>query len=280
MSAHDQWSSFVVRLRHACHGPVRLLAERQAHLNPARPDDVFKAREFCRAFGVVMALEGVPLPQTDQDKRILWVQAGSSWGSLLPLGQSGLWRVDAGCACAGMQAAGLIEPGALGAPTNLAQWFASAGRFERLKDSGLSDALVSVDWLLPDGTLEVFGPFGQTDDQPLRALTTQKLVPQLFELTMREQWSALAQLTQWPSRFHLDALADARQVNLAHLFAGHAGSLGWLVAATFRLPAQPMPAVWASNPAPSGPEALMYDQWVKQVVDPECLFLSLADQTG
>ena len=278
--AQDTWSSFVVRLRHACAGPVSLVAARQAHLKPARLDDVLRAREYCQTFGVLLALDGLPLPKADQDKPVLWVEAGSSWGSLMPLGDTGLWRVDAGCPCVGLQAAGLIAPGASGAPLNLAQWFARAARHERLADAAYMAALVRVDWLLPDGTLEVFGPFGQRDDQPLRSLATQTLVPRLFQLTSQLTTSTLWSQPDWPMRFHLDALADPDRVNLAHLFAGHGGSMGWLVAATFQKLAVPMPVTAPAFATEPDAQATSFDKQVKEAVDPNGLFLSLADQTG
>lgn len=278
--AQDAWSSFVVRLRHACAGPVRLVSTRQAHLKPARLDDVLRAREFCQTFGVLLALDGLPLPQVDQDKPVLWVEAGSNWGSLMPLGDTGLWRVDAGCPCAGLEAAGLLEPALAGAPLNLAQWFARAARHERLADAACMAALVRVDWLLPDGTLEVFGPFGQRDDQPLRSLAAQTLVPQLFQLTTQLSAWPVWSRPHWPMRFHLDALADPEQVNLAHLFIGHGGSLGWLVAATFQKPAAPMPARAPVCWPAFDPQVEDFDQRVKQALDPKGIFLSLADQTG
>jgi len=276
----DGWSKFVLKLRDGCTGQVRLVDESQALLEPAKLDDVLQARKLCQAFGVVMALQGLALPEADRSKFVLWVQAGSRWGTLMPLGDTGLWRVDAGCPLAGMQAAGLIEPNAQNQALNFAQWFALAYRYRHLSDTVLADTLHSVDWLLPDGTIEVFGPFGQSDDQPLRSLASQKLVPQLFERMSQPWLQESLQQQSWPLRFHLDALADQSCVNLAHFFVGHGGSLGWLVAATFRKSTNPVPTNLPALKPLSQAEHLQLDESVKQLVDPEQAFLSPADQNG
>lgn len=279
-TANDEWSRFVVRLRDACTGRVRLVTERHAHLDPARLDDVLQALKLCQTYGVVMALEGLSLPEADQPRFVLWVQAGSRWGTLMPLGDTGLWRVDAGCAVAGLQGAGLIDALGAGQSLNFAQWFAQSFRQQSLTQTRLADVLVSVDWLLPDGTIEVFGAFGHRDDQPLRSLAAQKLVPQLFELMNRSLAQQAAQQPIWPLHFHLEALADQSRVNLAHFFAGHAGSLGWLVAATFKKSERPVTLNPPGNMQQSQPDYLELSQAIKKVVDPQRVFLSLADQNG
>ena len=277
-TAHDDWSKFAVTLKRACQGTVRLVAERQAQLQPATLDDVIEARRLCQAHGVVMALDGLALPETDKSRFVLWIEAGSAWGSLLPLGDTGLWRVDAGCPMAVMQAAGLVHTPAGAGIINLAQWFASSNRYQPLASSDLANRLVSVDWLLPDGTIEVFGAFGAHDAQPLGSLAAQKLVPKLFELSLSKPLQQALSQGSWPSRFHLDALMDPHHVNLAHFFIGHAGSLGWLVAATFKK-AEP---VFAALPvAVAASEALTdIDTQIKHVVDPNGVFMSFVDQTG
>lgn len=281
-SAHDDWSKFVVTLKRTCRGAVRLVAEREAHLQPATLDDVIEARKLCQAHSVVMALDGLPLPEADCDRFVLWVEAGSAWGSLIPLGDTGLWRVDAGCPVAVMQAAGLVQDRIDSAVDprirNLAHWFAMGYRYQPLIGTDFVSRLVSVDWLLPDGTIEVFGAFGAHDSQPLGSLAAQRLVPKLFELSVTKQVHEALELGLWRSRFHLDALADDRHVNLAHFFVGHMGSLGWLVAATFR---KTEPAASGSPSfAAAGDELAEIDVQTKRAVDPGGVFLSLADQTG
>jgi len=284
----DQWSAFLAKLGRACRGAVKLIAEHQAYLNPLQLDDVIQARRICQTYDVALALEGLPLPLADQSRHILWVQAGSAWGSLLPLGDTGLWRVDAGCPMAVAQAAGLLGSQWLAGMTNIAQWFAQACRQQPLQQTGLTDHVVSIDWMLPDGTIEVFGAFGTSDSQPLRSLAAQKIVPKLFELSMSPELQTSAHRGVWPLQYHLDALMDSEAVNLAHCFVGHGGSLGWLVAVTFRHTAQPMEP---QSDCLAGSEAiaqstdlamsqgLEIDQAIKRAVDPDRVFLSMPQQT-
>lgn len=285
-TADDRWSKFVVTLRRNCRGSVKLVAEHQAYLEPLQLDDVIQARVLCHQHQVVLALAGLPLAARDQARPVLWVQAGSAWGSLIPLGDTGLWRVDAGCPLAVTQAAGLLSADWPAHMSNVAQWFALAYRGQPLAMTALSDHLVSVDWMLPDGTIEVFGAFGTRDSQPLSSLAAQKCVPRLFELAMQRQWQASFDADQWPWRLHLDALMNPDAVNLAHVFVGHGGALGWLVAATFRQNDEPLKPVRTLTPKmvtspPNLPEAgrLDLDQSIKGIVDPDQVFLSLAEQT-
>lgn len=272
---HDGWSKFLSQTKSRCRGALKLVAETQAYLDPAGFEDVVQARELCQAHDVVLALAGVDLPTRDLPRQVLWVQAGSAWGSILPLGETGLWRVDAGCPLQVVQAAGLLAHGVTNGVTNLAQWMAMAGRYRPLSElEGLSQ-LHSVDWLLPDGTVEVFGPFGAQDAQPLCSLTAQKLVPKLFEIAATPEVQACQ--THWPMAFHLDALFDMSHVNLAHLFLGHGGSLGWLVAATFVKGTQPVPLFLN---ALAVDEVAMgdIDQLIKGVFDSQGRFLSIPNQ--
>jgi len=290
----DQWSAFLAKLGRACRGSVKLIAEHQAYLNPLQLDDVIQARRICQTHEVVLALEGLPLPLVDQSRHTLWVQAGSAWGSLLPLGDTGLWRVDAGCPMAGAQAAGLLGSQWPAHMTNVAQWFAQACRQQPLQQTRLSDHVVSIDWMLPDGTIEVFGAFGNSDSQPLRSLAAQKIVPKLFELSMLPELQAAAVADHrgvWPLQYHLDALMNPEAVNLGHCFVGHGGSLGWLVAVTFRHTDQPMePAHSQRTVSEQSTECtestvlaksrgFEIDQAIKHALDPDRVFLSLLQQT-
>lgn len=276
-TAEDDWSKFVIALRRACQGAVKLVAERQAHLQPGSLDDVVQARKLAHAHHVTMALDGLELAAADQAGFVLWVEAGSAWGSLIPLGDTGLWRVDAGCPMAVMQAAGLVHESASLRSVNLAQWFAAAYRHIPLSDLALSKHLVSVDWLLPDGTIEVFGAFGTHDAQPLGSLAAQRLVPKLFELSLAANAIDGVEQGLWPSCFHLDALTNVDQVNLAHFFIGHGGSLGWLVAATFKKTDDALETRVAL--AANEGRASELDARTKLIVDPDKVFVSPVGQT-
>lgn len=275
-ATEDQWLLFLARLRRACLGAVSPTGAEQAKLVPGRFDDVLQARELCSAFGVCMALEGLALPEIDQARRVLWVQAGSAWGSLMPLGDTGHWRVEAGCPVAGMQAAGLLAQPLKVATENAAQWLATAGR-EQPNLNGLG--LVSVEWLFADGTIEVLGAFGQADSQPLRSLKAQQTIPKLFELSAKPFVQQSLENQGWPGTFRIDALVREAAVNLANVVVGSGGALGWLVAATFAQSARRVPELGESfgcADRDSNESALWValDQQVKTVFDPQNLFLS------
>ncbi|MFZ4711446.1 MAG: hypothetical protein ACOYMH_16570, partial [Zwartia sp.] len=84
--------------------------------------------------------------------------------------------------------------------------------------------------LLADGTVEILGPFGAAAQAPLRSLTVQRLVPKLFELAGSEAAQRCAPVTPWPGSYRLDALMTTatHEPNLAQLFFGHQGRLGWV----------------------------------------------------
>ncbi len=280
-ATEDQWLLFLARLRRACLGAVSPLGAEQARLVPGRFDDVLQARDLCSAFGVCMALEGLSLPEIDQARRVLWVQAGSAWGSLMPLGDTGYWRVEAGCPVAGMQAADLLSQPVNGATMNLAQWLATVGRYQPNLDHL---GLVSVEWLFADGTIEVLGAFGQADSQPLRSLKAQQTVPRLFELSAEPLVRQAIEHGDWPGGFRIDALARTPAVNLANVVVGSGGALGWLVAATFEQRAVRACAICdiQSRPALNANEAALWvalDQKVKGVTDSKNLFMSPPIQT-
>ena len=275
----DQWLLFLARLRRACLGAVSPLGVEQAKLAPGRFDDVLQARELCATFGVCMALEGLPLPEADSTRRVLWVQAGSAWGSLMPLGDTGHWRVEAGCPVAGMQAAGLLWQPHNGAPKNLAQWLATVGRDQPNLDHL---GLVSVEWLFADGTIEVLGAFGQADSQPLRSLKAQQTIPKLFELSAEPLIEQSLEKHCWPGTFRIDALARQPAVNLANVVVGSGGALGWLVAATFAQSAVRAPEVGEITSLQTTNEVTLWfaiDQAVKGIMDPQNLFMSPPIQT-
>jgi hypothetical protein len=67
-------------------------------------------------------------------------------------------------------------------------------------------------------------------------MTVQQMVPKLFELTGSEQARACAGAPVWPAPLRLDALmpAEGHEANLAHLLAGHGGTLAWVKAVWFK----------------------------------------------
>jgi hypothetical protein len=274
-TADDEWSRFLVRIKADCLGEVRLVTSSQALLQPATLEDVLQARGLCQEYGVGMALHGLALPQADAQRKVLWVEAGKHWASLLPLGDSGLWRVDAGCLTTVMRAAGLLNENSAPALQNLALWFAQTAIHTPLRDIVGLEQLVSVDWLLPDGTIEVFGPFGMHDSCPLASVSAQRLVPKLFECAMSLRASELCDKPIWAPRFHLDALFDIDNVNLAHLLLGSGGALGWLVAATFRRTENVANRIGQTGSSYQDTPALIdIDVQVKALFDPSAVFIS------
>lgn len=275
----DDWFTFLAQLRRCCEGEVKPLTAKSGRLVPKQLDDIFQARALCLEHGVCLALSGLPLSLVDESRQVLSVQAGSAWGTLMPLGEGGVWRVQAGCPIAGMRAAGLIGRQVPDSVENLAQWLAVVARHEPdLSAFGL----VSVEWLFADGTIEVLGAFGSQDSQPLHSLRAQQTVPKLFECVMQPVVQRAIVAKRWPWLFRLDALSGP-QVNLAHLMLGHGGALGWLIAATFDKEAVVQsasePEIDASVLLTGNERSIDLDASVKQIMDPEGIFLCASAQT-
>lgn len=300
---NDPWLRFLARLKRSCEGKVSLVKRDSAplaRLEPARQEDVFHALSLCREYRVCMALDGLPLGGPDAQRPVLQVGAGKAWGTLMPAGEQ-VWRVQAGCPVQVMQAAGLAVHTWDGLPgqANLAQWIAllpvnsppgTLGQYR----------IEAIEWLYPDGSIEVLGQFGVKDSQPLRSMAAQRSIPSLFQLTadpLVEQWMQAGAHTgtepQWPLRYRLDALVarDGVEINLAHLLLGHRGSLGWVVAAHIRSPGNDESSdasgsaacergVDSVNLVDRLPEAREIDMKIKRAMDPDMVFLSCQDQTG
>jgi hypothetical protein len=274
----DAWLRFVARLRRSAQGTVAFLAPNRARLTPVRLEDVLHARALCAEHGVCMALQGVPLPETDQPRAVLWVEPGVAWGTVIPLGSSGLWRVDAGCPWAVMQAAGLVrESQRIAGANSMAQWLALTGGDVPFGAIATQIGLVSVDVLFADGTIEVLGAFGDRDSQPLRSLIAQKTIPRLFELGLDPLVSAQREQGVWPYRFRLDSLWSASGANLGCLMAGHGAALGWVVAATWRT-GQPAPEGLAPERTELPSRAGSIDHQIKRIMDPLDLFMPVPEQ--
>ena len=274
----DAWLRFVARLRRSAQGTVAFLAPNRARLTPLRLEDVLHARALCAEHGVCMALQGVSLPETDQPRAVLWVEPGQAWGTAIPLGSSGLWRVDAGCPWTVMQAAGLVrESQRIAGADSMAQWLALTGGDIPFGAIAPQLVLVSVDVLFADGTIEVLGAFGDRDSQPLRSLIAQKTIPRLFELGLDPLVSAQCEQGVWPYRFRLDSLWAASGTNLGCLMAGHAAALGWVVAATWQT-GQPSQEALAPERIEWAPGTSTIDHQIKRIMDPLDLFMPVPEQ--
>jgi hypothetical protein len=254
------FEQFCTRLARTCLGHVRTEPSNaasaqapQAWLEPVRHEDVAHARALCQEYRVALRLKGDPR-STACAQATLWVSPQTEGATFsLVDAQAGLWKADAGCTLAQLTETEVFAGMALTPELTLAQWFAwpeapraampgvalgdedhtlgQAGSCE--PGSVMLQALRRVERaeiLLADGTLEVLGPFGATAQAPLRSLTMQRLVPKLFELAGSEAAQHCAQMTPWPARYRLDALMTtaAHEPNLAQLFYGHQGRLGWV----------------------------------------------------
>lgn len=269
------FEQFCARLARTCLGSVRteppnaaVAQAPQAWLEPVRQEDVAHARALCQEYRVALRLAGDPRP-TARVQATLWVSPQTEGATFsLVDAQAGIWKIDAGCTMAQLTETGVFAGTVLPSGQSLAQWFAwpeilpSVLQGAALRDeerargqpsaSGGRDGVCDpesvmlqtlqrverVEVLLADGTLEVLGPFGATAQAPLRSLTMQRLVPKLFELVGSEDAQQCAQVTPWPARYRLDALMTTatHEPNLAQLFFGHQGRLGWVQTLWLRRP--------------------------------------------
>ena len=266
-TAATPFEQFCARLARTCLGRVRLEATNapsigapQAWLKPVRHEDVAHARALCQEYRVSLRLEEGQRP-TAHTQATLWVSPRSEGATFsLVDAQEGLWKADAGCTVSQLTETGVFAGMNLAPELTLAQWFAwpdpfgvavpgaaprdedhvpgqplTSGRREGACERGpvMLQAFRLVERaevLLADGTVEMLGPFGASAQAPLRSPTTQRLVPKLFELAGSDAAQRCAQVTPWPARYRLDALmaTAAYEPNLAQLFFGHQGRLGWL----------------------------------------------------
>ena len=261
------FEQFCARLARTCLGRVRLEAFNataaqapQAWLEPVRHEDVAHARALCQEYRVALRLKGDSSP-TARTQATLWVspQTAGATFSLVDA-QAGIWKADAGCSVAQLAETGVFAGMVLPPELTMAQWFAwpeTSGALMpdaalRDEDDALGQPLAPngrrstceqgsfrmqalqrverAEVLLADGTVEILGPFGAAAQAPLRSLTVQRLVPKLFELAGSEAAQRCAQVTPWPTGYRLDALmaTATHEPNLAQLFFGHQGRLGWV----------------------------------------------------
>ena len=125
------------------------------------------------------------------------------------------------------------------------------------------------------------GPFGESDERPLRSATLQRLVPALFQLSTGPDAAACAVGGAWAGRYRLDALRPQAPatVNLAHLLLGHGGTLAWVQEVL--LTAVPAAGEAAGGDAPPLDDAAReagrrLDARIKALFDPDGRFPLLA----
>lgn len=287
-TAADPWTRFCRRLARCIHGrvepgPPSPDGADRAALYPAREEDLLHARALCVETGTLLVLAGCPVPdhipalivhphalnavRRLADGRII-AQAGASVRDLRPL----------------------LPELFQAAPDDalLAQWLAQVSNadFELV-----ARYLLAVDVLLAEGAIERFGPFGADVQREPLSDAARSLVSQLFILVNSPEYRAWRHLPAWPARYRLDALLLPEQ-NLAHVWPGSQGSLGWLLSAHF-LPAHA--ASWPAapdagqgpipeNPSDSAPlhrppspaRIFEFEEDVKLIFDPRGLFPRLS----
>ncbi len=289
-TASTPWGQFCTRLSRTCEGALSWNddpAHPQAWLRPARAPDVLHAHALCREYGVRLGLDGVGAAPRSAHP-VLWVEPGSAWATLKPQDAAGTqWRADAGCTIGALQAAGIQAVAGVDPHWSVARWLASEQSARWLTGEGGHSGIEQVQVLLADGTTEVLGPFGASAQKPLASLTTQQMVPRLFELSGSASAAVCLRAAKWPARFRLDALmpVPGTEVNLAWLMAGHAGCLAWVESVWLnRIVAPASPA----SPDPGGSEDLqvmlsaadVIDWQVKQTFDPYGFFLPFLHSKG
>ena len=276
--ARSPWSAFMERLSLLCQGSVRDSGEAgeggpRGLLTPARDADVAHARTLCAEYRVTLALVGAEGPFETVHGPLLTVDPSAMTGLVRLSGETGRWRAQPGTPLAMLAQAGLRQFAGLPGGLTLAAWLAAKAHWPagRCADSGV----VALDVMLADGIEETLGPFGESDVQPLRSATVQRLVPALFQLASGGDAFATRDGEHWLGRYRLDALKPEAPatVNLAHLLLGHGGTLAWVQSVTLA-DAGPAPHAPACPNEPPGLATTRLDSRVKALFDPDGRFLS------
>ncbi|MBO9355011.1 hypothetical protein GG851_13525 [Bordetella petrii] len=269
------WDTFRQRLGRAAQGQLHELEPGpcgRARLVPARVEDVRHARALCAEYGVALLLDGRGDPAALAGRPVLQVDP-SSLAELVPGPQPRLWLAGPGCPVAALAEVGLGQFGDAPPGTTLAAWLADAHAWP--SGATAASGVLGLDVLLSDGTAETLGPFGQSDQRPLRSATVQRLVPALFQVSTSPDAAACRQRPDWPCRFRLDALLPepSADVNLAHLLLGHGGALAWIEGALLG-PGMAPPSAPASAPLPAelAAPARRIEVRVKDAFDPLDLY--------
>jgi hypothetical protein len=247
----------------------------QAWLEPSREGDLTHAFALCREFGVQFLLadsEVRPLV----GRGALWVSSQALWANVAAVDAAQtIWRADAGSLVNALQEVGIPAVSQADPQQTVAQWVASRrGGGWPVGQCHLSGVL-QIQALLADGTTEVFGPFGASAQAPLRSLTTQRMIPKLFELAYSVPLESSTSVEDWPLRYRLDALRPTAPLepNLAWLFNGHGGALGWVQTVWFVSSESPTHTSVKVLPIDFAP----IDRAVKQILDPTGVFGSIPD---
>ncbi|KQZ95909.1 hypothetical protein [Achromobacter sp. Root565] len=275
------WAAFVQRLALVCHGKVRDLGEGGADgtcaiLTLASEADVVQARKLCAEYRVTLELEGAEGPFAPSARPRLRVDPVLLTELTRLDGDVPQWRAQPGVTLAELARAGLRQFAGLPGGMTLAQWVAAPAAWPA--GHCAASGLVAADVLLADGVEETLGAFGETDVQPLRSATVQRLVPALFQLASGGDAFATNDGYHWLGRYRLDALKPVAPatVNLAQLLLGHGGTLAWLQGAVLIdvPPGDARQAEGGAGPTPATPglATVRLDGRVKTNFDPDGCF--------
>jgi hypothetical protein len=101
------------------------------------------------------------------------------------------------------------------------------------------------------------------------------MIPKLFELAHSVPLESSTSVEDWPLRYRLDALRPTAPLepNLAWLFNGHGGALGWVQTVWFVSSESPTHTSVKVLPIDFAP----IDRAVKQILDPTGVFGSIPD---
>ena len=270
---------FCARLARTCQGRVRWDDSQetmQAWLEPAREGDLTHAFALCREFGVQFLLADSEV-RPFVGRGALWVSSRAPWATVVAVdAEQTTWRADAGSLLSALQGVGIQAVSQADPQQTVAQWVASRrGGGWPAGQCHLSGVL-QIQVLLADGTTEVFGPFGASAQAPLRSLATQQIIPKLFELAHSVTLESSVSPEAWPLRYRLDALRPATPLepNLAWLFTGHGGALGWVQTVWFVRDERPTHTSVKVMPI----DFAQIDRAVKQIFDPAGVFGSIPEQ--
>jgi len=259
----DPWTQFCQRLSRLVAGTVKDETAgsagqpmHRARLVAARAADVHHARALCAELGVVLADTHAGL-SADPSKSWLWVDASRLSGVGAFDTRLGLISVEAGCRVGTLREAiagsGWVAAGLQGADAQqtLGHWLMTADQW--LPGDCAASDVHAVDVLLPDGSGEQLGSFGQAATRPLGP-ALRALVSGLFESAASPVADAMRAQPRWPGRYRLDALLPqtppglAPIPNLSHLLLGSRGSLAWTERIHLRLRPEHAPVPATAEP--------------------------------
>lgn len=271
------WEAFVQRLGRGVAGRVQGLegsGPPQARLLPVHRDDVRYARTLCAEYGVALRL-GTTRHRESYEGCVLEVDPTPLTG-LSNSAENGQWLAQPGCLLGELAAVGLLQFQHAPPEWTLAAWMASPQQWApgETADSGV----IGVEVLLSDGTIEMLGPFGESDLRPLQSATVQRLVPALFQLSSSVDARVCRTAAYWHCCYRLDALQPMPpfEVNLGQLLLGHGGGLAWVESVVLvpgRLQLEP-PRLEVPPESEVMNAAYRLQRRIKDVFDPTNLYIA------